>query len=100
MRNTSKRSSPEKDTRMLHTYGPDAIVVRLGQVNIVHLDHPSKETIRQRTEEVMREEITGEAFFDDCPLCQEFKKHPYDIVYYEQDKESNGTRLPKRKGSP
>ena len=68
-----------------HIYGSDAIIVRLGHVNIVHLDQPSEETIRERTEEVMREELTGDAFFDDCPLCQEMKKHPYNIVYDPED---------------
>ena len=63
----------------------EPIVVRLGDINIFHYDHPSPETIRQRTEEVMRDEITGGAFFDDCPLCQDMKKHPHDWVYYQQD---------------
>jgi hypothetical protein len=66
-------------------YGKDAILTRLGHVNIVHLDHPSKKEIQKCTEEIMREEIAGEAFFDDCPLCREFQKQPYDIVYYGQD---------------
>ncbi len=66
-------------------YSKDAIITRLGHITIVHIDHPSKKEIRKRIEEVMREEIAGEAFFDDCPLCQEFQKHPYDIVYYMQD---------------
>ena len=70
-----------------HPYGPDAVVVRLGQIKIIHLDRPSPETIRKRTEEIMREELTDEAFFDDCPLCQEMKRHPYDIVYYDQEAE-------------
>lgn len=66
-------------------YGKDAVVTRLGHISIVHLDRPSKEKIRKRTKEIMREEITGTAFFDDCPLCREFQKYPYDIVYYKQD---------------
>jgi hypothetical protein len=75
----------QKDECFKRPYGKNAIVTQLGQVNIVHLDRPSKETIRKRIEEVIREEIAGEAFFDDCPLCREFQKHPYDIVYYRQD---------------
>ena len=65
-------------------YGENAKYVKLGQLNIVHLDNPSEEIIRKRTEEIMREELRDEAFFDDCPLCQEMKKHPYDVVYYDQ----------------
>jgi hypothetical protein len=66
-------------------YGKDAVITRLGYITIVHLDHPGKEEIQKRKEEIIREELTGEAFDDDCPLCQEFKNHPHDIVYYDQD---------------
>jgi len=75
------------DGSLKQQYGKDAIIVRLGQINIIHLDHPSEETIRQRTGKIMREELRDETFFDDCPLCQEMKNHPYDIVYYDQDEE-------------
>jgi len=73
------------DKFLRRMYGKDAIIVRLGHINIIHLDHPSRKIIRERTEEIMREELRDEAFFDDCPLCQEMKKHPYDIVYYGQE---------------
>ena len=63
-------------------YGEKALVTKLGKVNIVHLDNPSRETIRQRIEEVIREQITGEDFDDDCPLCQDLKNKPYDIIYH------------------
>lgn len=66
-------------------YGKHAIVTRLGYITIIHLDRPNKEKIKKRKEEIMREEITDRAFFDDCPLCQEFQRHPHDIVYYKQD---------------
>lgn len=66
-------------------YGKNAVIVRLGQVTIIHLDNPGKEEIQRRTEEIMREHITGEAFDDGCPFCREFQKHPYEIVYYDQD---------------
>ena len=65
-------------------YGKSAIITRLGDITIVHLDRPNKKEIQKRKEEIMREELTGEAFFDGCPLCQEMKKHPYDVVYYAQ----------------
>lgn len=81
--------SPEAEYRSneyyKQLYGKNAIVTRLGEITIVHLDHPSKKEIQKRKEEIMREELSGEAFFDDCPLCKEFQKHPYDIVYYEKD---------------
>lgn len=84
-----KRSQPEVEYRSdryyKEFYGKDVIITRLGHVNIVHLDRPNKKEIQKRTEEIMREEIADEAFFDDYPLCREFQKQPYDIVYYGQD---------------
>jgi len=79
---TNSKAEHQNDSHYKQFYGKDVIVTRLGRVNIVHLDRPSKEEIQKRTEEIMREEIAGVAFFDDCPLCREFQKHPYDIVYY------------------
>ncbi|MFA5362159.1 MAG: hypothetical protein WC335_02785 [Candidatus Omnitrophota bacterium] len=66
-------------------YGKNAVITRLGYITIVHLDNPSKKEIQKRTEEIMREEITGEAYDDDCLLCQEMKNHPHEVVYYDQD---------------
>ena len=66
-------------------YGKNAVITRLGYITIIHLDNPNKEKIRERTEEIMREEITGEAYDDDCLLCQEMKNHPHEVVYYDQD---------------
>jgi hypothetical protein len=78
----NSKTEYRSDAQYKQLYGKDTIVTRLGYITIIHLDHPDKEKIRKRIEEVMHEEITGEAFFDDCPLCHEFQKHPYDIVYY------------------
>ena len=84
-RSNHKDSDYRTDEYYKKSYGKDIIVVRLGHVSIVHTDHPDKKEIQKRTEEIMREEMTGEGFFDDCPLFPEFRKHPYDIVYYQQD---------------
>jgi len=87
--NKTKRSNPvikyQDNMHYKKLYGKHAIVTRLGDITVVHLDHPSKKEIQKRKEEIIREELAGEAFFDDCPLCQEMKKHPYDVVYYAQD---------------
>ncbi|MDD2702859.1 MAG: hypothetical protein PHC33_02465 [Candidatus Omnitrophica bacterium] len=89
MMRRAQRTKPKieyrNDEYYRQAYGKDAVIVRLGYITIIHLDHPDKDTIRKRTEEVMREEITGEAFDDDCPLCQEMKNHPHEVVYYGQD---------------
>ncbi len=50
----------------------------MGDFNLVHLDCPSSEKIRDRVKEVMSEE----QFDDDCPLCQMMKEEKgYNIVY-------------------
>ena len=60
-------------------FGEKALVTKLGDVNIVHLDKPDEQMIRQRIKEVIKEEILGGE--DDCPLCKEMKGRPYDVVY-------------------
>ncbi|MDP2904871.1 MAG: hypothetical protein Q8O22_01040 [Candidatus Omnitrophota bacterium] len=75
----------QSDEYYKQLYGKSAIITRLGNITIVHLDRPNKNKIQQRKEEIIHEELNGEAFFDDCPLCQAMKKHPYDVVYYAQD---------------
>lgn len=62
-------------------YGRKVLVTRMGKINIIHTDHPSQKTIRKRIDEVLHEEIDGDPFEDDCPLCQDLKYHPYDVVY-------------------
>lgn len=66
-------------------YGKDVILSRLGKITIVHTDHPSKETIEKRINEVIREELRDEAYEADCPLCQMVKNEPYDVVYTGDD---------------
>jgi hypothetical protein len=76
------RTLLERDDNYKHMYGEHAVVTKLGKINIVHLDNPSKDTIRKRADEIIREEINGDADLDDCPLCRQFKDEPYDVVYY------------------
>lgn len=64
-------------------WGEKALVTRLGKINIIHQDSPSVEEIAKRIEEVLREELRGEAFEDACPLCVEMNRHPYDLVYWD-----------------
>ena len=53
-----------KEIRAL--YGSKAVVSRKGAFVLVHLDRPSKSTIRKR----VREFDPGKFFCADCPLCQ------------------------------
>jgi hypothetical protein len=57
-----------KEVRAL--YGRKAVVSRKGAFVLVHLDCPSKATMRRR-----RKEFDPARFFcPDCPLCQLLKK--------------------------
>ena len=47
----------ESDEEYKKRYGPDAILSRLGKITIVHCDRPTKETIEERINEVIREEL-------------------------------------------
>jgi hypothetical protein len=57
-----------KEIRAL--YGKNAVICRKGAFTLVHLDRPSKATIRRRR----REFDPGEFFCPDCPLCQLLKR--------------------------
>jgi hypothetical protein len=57
-----------KEIRAL--YGRTAVLSRKGAFTLVHLDAPSKATIRRRKEEFDPDEF----FCVDCPLCQLLKK--------------------------
>jgi len=69
------------DSYFRRHYGANAILTRLGNITLVHLDGPSPATIKERIEEITREEISGEALEADCPLCQMLADEPYEIVY-------------------
>ena len=64
-------------------YGKNVIAFRINGYNIIHLDNPTDEQIKQRIKEVL-EGHTDDDLEDDCPLCQEIKGQPCDIVYYKQ----------------
>ena len=68
-------------------FGEKALVTKLGSVNIVHLDEPDDQTIQQRIQEVIEEEISGNAFEDCCPLCRELRRGIYDVIYDGLDKD-------------
>ena len=71
-----------KEIRAL--YGQTAVVSRKGSFTLVHLDRPSKATIRRRSREFDPEEF----FCPDCPLCQLLKKSGivvFDDTLFEED---------------
>ena len=69
--------------KLTKVYGKDVMVSRINGYNIIHLDNPTDEQIRQRMEEVLDGQIDYD-LENDCPLCQTIKGQPCDIVYYKQ----------------
>ena len=57
------------DEEILFMYGKTAIISRTGRFTLVHLDRPSAELVRVRTERFDPEEF----FRCDCRLCQTTK---------------------------
>ena len=68
--------------RLTKVYGKNVLVSRINGYNIIHLDNPTDEQIRERIKEVLDGNIDSD-FEDDCALCQTMKGQPYDIVYYK-----------------
>lgn len=69
--------------RLTKVYGKNVLVSRINGYNIIHLDNPTEEQIKQRIKEVLDGQFDDD-FDDDCPLCQMMKGQPCDIVYYKQ----------------
>ena len=67
------------DAELRSIYGEHAIISRVGKYNLVHLDYPSPEVIRERIEEV--KSGGGHDYDDDCPLCRAQREMGGEIVY-------------------
>ena len=70
-------------SQLTKVYGRGIRVSRATGYNIIHLDNPTSETIKQRIREVLDGKVDDD-LEDDCPLCQVMKGQPCDIVYYKQ----------------
>jgi len=73
------------DEEILFMYGKDAVISRKGRFTLVHLDRPSAELLRVRTEHFDPEEF----FRCDCRICQLTKVGGVvifdDSVYEDED---------------
>ena len=64
------------DQEILFMYGRNAVISRKDRFILVHLDRPSMELVRARTEDFDPNE-----FFDsDCPICQ-FTKESGIVIF-------------------
>ncbi|MBP7055829.1 MAG: hypothetical protein KBB52_03150 [Candidatus Omnitrophica bacterium] len=70
-------------SKLAKVYGKDAMVSIVNGYNIIHLDDPTDEQVKQRIQEVLNGQVDDD-LEDDCPLCQTMKGQPCDIVYYKQ----------------
>jgi hypothetical protein len=72
------------DEEILFMYGKNAIISRKGRFTFVHLDRPSQELVRNRTES-----FDPEQFFNcDCRICQLTKEGGvvvFDDSSYEEE---------------
>ncbi len=62
-------------------YGDNAIVSQVNGYNIIHLDDPTDNQIKERIQDVRYngvDPVSG----SNCPLCQILIGKPCDIVYY------------------
>jgi len=69
--------------KLTQVYGKNITVSRVNGYNIIHLDNPGEKVIRKRIKEVLTGQIDDD-LDSDCLLCQDFKDHPHDIVYFRQ----------------
>lgn len=72
---------PESEESLRQRYGNNIKVSRVGKFNLIHLDNPDEETMRRRE----REFDPSDYFDDDCPLCQEARKHGGNIIFEGDD---------------
>ncbi|MBL7157282.1 MAG: hypothetical protein ISS92_03855 [Candidatus Omnitrophica bacterium] len=70
-------------SQLIKVYGKNVMISRVNGYNIIHLDNPTDNEIKQRIKEVLDGQIDND-LEDDCSLCQTMKGQPYDIVYYKQ----------------
>ncbi len=74
------------DEEVRSRYGADVTISRKGSYVLVHLDHPTLETICARTDEFDPDDY----FDDDCPLCAMQKGEGaiiYDDFLFADDEE-------------
>ena len=67
----------ETEEELMQMFGDHAVISRVGNFNLVHLDQPSEDEIKRRIREFDPEEL----FEDDCPICRMLREQGGNIVY-------------------
>jgi len=70
--------------RLLETYGKNILISQVKGYNIVHLDNPTNDQIKERIKEVEEGHIDDD-LDDNCPACQMLKGKTCDIVYIDTE---------------
>lgn len=86
-------SDPEQsDEELKQIFGHSAIVSRVGNFNLIHLDNPGPEEVERRVAEFSPDSL----FEDDCPLCRMMKEQGGSVVYdnYEDEGEAGILDVP------
>ena len=73
---TTKTTSGDSE-ELKRIYGAGAVISRVGEYNLIHLDSPDQQEIRRRTAQFNPEEL----FDDDCPLCRMLREERVDVVF-------------------
>lgn len=74
-------SGRRTDEELKRVYGDEAIISRVGNFNLIHLDNPDPEEVERRIAEFNAEDL----YEDDCPLCQMLREEGGDILYDEKE---------------
>jgi hypothetical protein len=72
------------EEEILFIYGKNAVISRKGQFTLIHLDRPSAELVRDRTENFDPKEF----FHCDCRICELAKENGvviFDDSAYEEE---------------
>ncbi|MFQ5737952.1 MAG: hypothetical protein ACE5JX_02985 [Acidobacteriota bacterium] len=76
---TKATSGSEKELRSI--YGDHALITRVGDYNLIHLDSPDQAEVSRRAAHFDPEDL----FEADCPLCQVMRREKVDVIYLGGD---------------
>ncbi len=71
------RKSTDNEEELKQLYGEEAIVSRVGDYNLIHLDNPGSAEIERRIREFDPEDL----FHEGCPLCRMMRGRGLDVVF-------------------